>query len=100
MDKQGMTRENLMVQFLRLIQQGQAQSQLELAQQLGMPSSMAVRMAKDLAQRGYLEEVGADCLQGGGACSGCGLKALCGAGARGWRLTEKGERAITNIIHG
>jgi len=47
--------------FLVTIQAGNVQSLLEIARKLGLSANKILRMAKKLTDKGYLQEIGADC---------------------------------------
>lgn len=81
-------------QFLRIIKDGEAQSQLEIARRMNVSPSMVVQIASDLARRGYLQEVNGDCCGDGVACGGCSTAHTCKVATTVWTLTEKGLKAV------
>ena len=80
-----------MRELIRVIAEGQAHSQMELAKRLGVSEGLVERMLEDLARMGYLESV-ASCAE---ECAACPLARMCivGRPRRAWVLTEKGQRA-------
>ena len=51
----------MLKRFLATIQAGDVQSLLEIARKLEVSSYMVLQMAGNLAGRGYLQEISADC---------------------------------------
>ena len=47
--------------FLETIQAGEVQSLLEIARTMDISPDMVLQMAKELTDKGYLQEIGADC---------------------------------------
>ncbi len=84
----------MMVQFLKIIQKGEIQSQLEIAQQLKVSPEMVVEIARDLTRRGYLSEYNAECYSEDAACNSCSVSNACHVMGRTWSLTEKGTRYL------
>jgi hypothetical protein len=90
----------MLQKFLQIIQQGEVQSHLEIAQKLKISPGMALQMAHDLARMGYLEESGGDCCSptpasgGGHSCGGCAASSACQVAFRQWALTKKGGKAV------
>jgi len=78
-------------ELIRVIAEGQAHSQVELARRLGVSEGLVEQMLEDLARMGYLESV-ASCAE---ECAACPLARMCivGRPRRAWVLTEKGQRA-------
>ena len=81
-----------MRELIRVIAEGQAHSQVELARRLGVSEGLVEQMLKDLARMGYLEPI-AGCAD---QCAACPLARMCivGRPRRAWVLTEKGQRAV------
>jgi hypothetical protein len=83
----------MLQRFLRILQAGEAQSLAEMAHTMHLSPGMVIQISQDLAQKGYLLEVRADCsapqagdLQEG--CTGCPAHSGCGVNIRRWFLTE------------
>jgi DNA-binding Lrp family transcriptional regulator len=72
--------------FLVTIQAGNVQSLLEIARKLGLSANKILRMAKKLTDKGYLQEIGAD----------CAVNRACQSFVRHWFLTENGRRAVSS----
>ena len=91
--------------FLQIVRQGEIQSQLEIAQKLGVSPTMVLEIARELTQRGYLNEFSADCFDQETNCRGCSTSTACQINVvnvvltmgRTWSLTEKGEKAAPVI---
>jgi hypothetical protein len=81
-------------QFLQTIHTGEVQSLLEIAHTLGISADMALRMAKELTIKGYLQEIGADCDGPQKSCPDCPVNDTCQVSVKHWFLTEKGRAAI------
>jgi len=81
--------------FLTLVQEGEFQSLMGIARALNIPIGMADQIARDLTQKGYLEEIGPGCADGEQICGACLIKSRCQSPARQWTLTEKGRAAVT-----
>lgn len=81
-------------QFLEIVQNGQVQSLLEVAQKMSISPDMVLQIAKDLSNRGYLQEIGGDCNSSQNICSECPAGSACPSITRHWFLTEKGRTAI------
>jgi DNA-binding Lrp family transcriptional regulator len=82
-------------QLLETIQAGEVQSLLELARKLNISPGMVLQMAKDLAARGYLQEMGADCNEPEKGCPDCSVNSTCQVIVRHWFLTEKGRALLS-----
>ena len=80
-------------QFLQIIQAGNVQSQLEIAQKLKISPQMVLQVAEELTRLGYLEAHGGNCDTPKSACAGCPVDSGCGGSYRNWSLTEKGQKA-------
>jgi DNA-binding MarR family transcriptional regulator len=82
--------------FLDTIQAGDVQSLMEIAHKLDISPAMVLQMAKQLTEKGYLQEIGSDC---DAAASWLFLTApfnsACQIIVRHWFLTEKGRSAIS-----
>ncbi len=85
----------MLQEFLRTIRDGEVQSLLEISRTMNISVEMALRMANDLAGKGYLQEIGADCGTPQTACSDCPAGSGCQVLTRHWFLTEKGKAAIS-----
>jgi hypothetical protein len=81
-------------QFLRIVSQGDVQSQYEIARKLKISPVMVLQIAQELTRTGYLVESGGACAQPGEPCAGCMTSSACQASFRQWSLTGKGEKAI------
>ena len=81
-------------QFLEIVQNGHVQSLLEIAQKMSISPDMALQMAIDLTNRGYLEAIGGNCDVPQNACSDCPAGSACQSTVRHWCLTEKGRTAV------
>jgi hypothetical protein len=81
-------------EFLRIIRDGDSLSLVEVSRALNVPPDMALRMAKQLAQRGYLQEAGVDCSTPRTPCADCPARRSCQVFPRQWILTEKGKAAV------
>ena len=81
--------------FLETIQAGDMQSLQEIARRLGISLEMALQMAKELTDKGYLQEMGADCEEPQKGCADCPLSSRCQVAVRQWFLTEKGRSAVS-----
>jgi hypothetical protein len=82
-------------EFLRTIRDGDPKSLLEISWTLNIPPDMALQMANELAGKGYLKEIGADCSAPRAACSDCPAGRDCRVLPRHWILTEKGKTAVS-----
>ncbi|MBN1484039.1 MAG: DNA-binding protein [Chloroflexia bacterium] len=78
---------NMLELLLELLRQDQPRTVAELAQELQTTPAMVELMLEDLAQRGYLQEIGGNCQQ---RCQSCPLGGICAAaGARKiWALRD------------
>ncbi|MGB8214117.1 MAG: FeoC-like transcriptional regulator [Anaerolineales bacterium] len=81
-------------QFLETIQAGEVQSVLEIARKMDISVNMVLQMAKDLANKGYLQEISADCQEPQKSCPDCAVSSNCQIIARHWFLTEKGRASV------
>jgi hypothetical protein len=84
--------------FLATIQAGEVQSLLEIARKLGIYPDMVLRMAKELTNKGYLQEIGADCEVPQKGCPDCLVNSTCQVIVKHWFLTEKGRAAAAGIV--
>ena len=80
--------------FLKTIWDGEVQSLLEIARTLDISQEMVLQIAKELTNKGYLQEIGADCNEPPKGCSDCPVNASCQTPVRHWFLTEKGRAAV------
>ncbi len=81
----------MLQQILRLMSEGAANTQDELAKSLGVSAPLLSQMLGQLTRQGYLREAE----QCGSGCTGCALATACGEpqALRIWTLTEKGQQA-------
>ena len=79
--------------FLGMIQSGEVQSLQEIARTMSISPDMVLQMAKDLTDKGYLQEIGADCNETQRGCPDCSVNSSCQVIVRHWFLTEKGRAA-------
>ena len=82
--------------FLETIQTGEVQSLMELARKLDISVAMVLRMAQELTNKGYLQEIGSDCEEPQQGCSDCPVNGGCQVVVRHWFLTEKGRTAVSS----
>ena len=82
--------------FLETIWAGDVQSLREIAKRLDISSEMVIQIAKDLTNKGYLQEIGADCNDPQKGCSDCPVGSSCQVPVRHWFLTEKGRNAVSS----
>jgi DNA-binding Lrp family transcriptional regulator len=81
--------------FLDTIQAGDIQSLQEIARKLDISLVMVLQMAKELTDRGYLQEINSDCEQPEAGCPDCVVSSNCQIVVRHWFLTEKGRSALS-----
>jgi hypothetical protein len=81
-------------EFLRMIGDGDGKSLVEVSRTLDITPDMALRMAEQLAQRGYLQEAGGECSTPRTPCADCPARKGCEVLPRQWILTEKGRAAV------
>jgi hypothetical protein len=94
----------MLKQILKIIADGDVQNQYEIAQKAAIPLAMVTPILEQLARQGYLQTVQGGCApaEQDSSCSGCAAAESCDP-LRGqciWMLTEKGQRAISNINDG
>lgn len=89
----------MLQQFLQTIHREEVQSLTEIARTLAISVDMAARMAKELASKGYLQEVGGNCTGSEKSCPDCPVNATCQTITQRWFLTEKGRAAIAPPTH-
>ena len=82
--------------FLETILYGDVQSLLEISRKMNISQDMVLQMANELTNKGYLQEIGADCDETQKGCSECPVNKGCQAIVRHWFLTEKGRTAVLN----
>jgi len=82
--------------FLKTIHAGEVQSLLEIARAMDISPDMVLRMAKELTNKGYLQEIGADCEEPQKGCPDCPVNHTCQAIVRHWFLTEKGRAVVSS----
>ena len=63
--------------FLETIWAGDVQSLLEIAHRLDISSEMVLQIAKELTNKGYLQEIGADCDGPQKTCPECPVNDTC-----------------------
>jgi DNA-binding Lrp family transcriptional regulator len=85
----------MLQRFLSLVQAGEFQSLLEIARQMNVSVDMVRRMAAELTEKGYLEEIRLDCDEPAPGCSSCPIRGKCQTTGRQWVLTGKGKAAIS-----
>jgi hypothetical protein len=85
----------MLYKFLKLIQAGEVQSLLEIASAMHISPDMVLRMAEELARKGYLQEISADCTDSRKNCPDCPTNNTCQVIVKHWILTEKGRSAIS-----
>jgi adenine-specific DNA glycosylase len=85
----------MLQEFLTLVQAGDIHSLLDIARKMNVSIDMVRRIASDLAEKGYLEEIHLDCSEPSPGCGNCPVKGGCQTAARQWVLTEKGRAAVT-----
>jgi hypothetical protein len=83
--------------FLETIQAGDVQSLLEIAHTMDISPDMVLRMAHDLTNKGYLQEIGMDCTEPQKGCPDCPVNSTCQVVVKHWFLTEKGRAAISDM---
>ena len=82
--------------FLETIQASEVQSLLEIARTMDISPDMVLHMANELTNKGYLQEMGADCEEPQKSCPDCPVNITCQVIARHWFLTEKGKTAVSS----
>ena len=82
--------------FLDTIQAGDVQSLLEIARKLDISPDMVFQMAKELIDKGNLQEIGPNCDEPRPGCSDCSVNRACQSFVRHWFLTEKGRSAVSS----
>ena len=83
--------------FLDTIQAGDVQSLLEIARKMDISPDMVLQIAKELTNKGYLQEIGAGCDTPQPGCSDCAVNNSCQGLVRHWFLTEKGRNRVSGI---
>ncbi|MCE1252493.1 MAG: MarR family transcriptional regulator [Anaerolineae bacterium] len=85
----------MLQQLLFIVSQGSVLSQYEIAEKMGISPDMVLQVARELTNKGYLQNAIEACDNSeGGACSGCTLGSACHINIHSWALTEKGEKAV------
>jgi len=64
-------------QFLQAIWGGEVQSLLQIAGKLNISQEMVLQIAKDLTNKGYLQEIGSDCNTPQEGCPDCPVHSTC-----------------------
>jgi DNA-binding Lrp family transcriptional regulator len=82
--------------FLEMIWAGDVQSLREIASRLAISEAMVLEIAKDLTNKGYLREIGADCNEPKIGCLDCPVGSSCQVPVRHWFLTDKGRSAVSH----
>ena len=85
----------MLLRFLKTIQAGEVQSLLEIARTMDISPDMVLKMAKELTNKGYLQEIGADCEESQKDCPDCTVNSTCQVIVRHWYLSEKGRAAVS-----
>ena len=67
----------MLTQFLQMVQNGEMQSQLEIARRMGVSPAIVVEIAHELTQRGYLSEYNEACRAQDTNCLSCGVSTAC-----------------------
>jgi hypothetical protein len=80
-----------------MVQAGEVQGLLEIARKMDISADMALQMAKELTDMGYLQEMDADCQEPERRCSDCPVNNTCQVIVRHWFLTEKGRNAVSSL---
>ncbi len=70
----------------------------EIAIKLGISLAMVLQMVKELTDKGYLQEIGADCEEPQQGCADCPVSSGCHEVIRQWFLTEKGRSAVSSGV--
>jgi DNA-binding Lrp family transcriptional regulator len=83
--------------FLKTIQAGEVQSLQEIAHMMDISPDMVLQMAKEMTNKGYLEEIGSDCEEPQQRCPDCPVNHNCQVIVRHWFLTEKGRSAVSSM---
>ena len=81
--------------FLGIIQAGEGRSLSEISHMMGISRDMILKIVNELTNKGYLQEVSADCEKPHNECSKCPAKNACQANIKQWFVTEKGRTAIS-----
>jgi DNA-binding Lrp family transcriptional regulator len=84
--------------FLETIQAGEVQNLMEIARTLAISPDMVLRMAKELTNKGYLQEIGVDCEEPQKGCPDCSVNSNCQVIVRHWFLTEKGRAVVLRTV--
>jgi DNA-binding Lrp family transcriptional regulator len=84
--------------FLDTLNAGDVQSLLEIARTMDISPDMVLQIAKELTNKGYLQEIGADCNEPQPGCSDCAVNASCQVAVRHWFLTEKGRKTVSATV--
>jgi len=86
----------MLYQFLQAIYSGKARNMQEVARILSISWDMAQKIASELTEKGYLQELSEDCLASNDSCSNCAMGSSCQVHVRGWYLTEKGLSILSD----
>ena len=82
--------------FLETIQAGDVQRLMEIARTMDISPDMVLQMAKELTNKGYLQEIGADCTEPQKGCPDCPVNSTCQVVVKHWFLTEKGRTVVSS----
>ncbi len=82
--------------FLETIQAGDVQSLAEIARTMDISPDMVLRMAQELTNKGYLQEIGTNCDEPQKGCPDCPVNNTCQGFVKHWFLTEKGKTVVSS----
>jgi hypothetical protein len=85
----------MLFQLLKTIQTGEVHNLQEIALSMNISQEMAIQIIEELANKGYLVEVSADCDSPKNTCSNCPVNTHCQSFIKQWVLTEKGNAAAS-----
>ena len=81
----------MLQQLLKIIQTGEEHNLGEIAQSMNISVDMVLQIIQKLTDKGYLQEISADCSESENICSDCPANQGCHKLVRQWLLTEKGK---------
>ena len=82
--------------FLDTIQAGDVQSLLEIARKLDISPNMVFQMAKELTDKGNLQEIGPNCDKPRPGCSDCSVNRACHSFVSQWFLIKKSRSVVSS----